>query len=423
MQARPPWTLDVASLTLEHIALWNSMPGVVPANLRTFSPAAQRFNDDRAEQTLRGLIRSTSRSEGMRMMRGVLADLAESLGEGLASAGRTILELMIHTGEQFVARARDFDPSLDHGQITQALRNLWIMNSIQVLLGGTPSVTPSAFGYSLLYPYTDNLLDDPALTRIEKRAFARRLRDRLSGASDVEPHSATESRIWSLISAIEAEWPRILYPSVYASLLAIHAAQEEGSEHCSSSLPDRELTRLTFAKGGTSVLAHGYLLLGGLSCTATRWMFGYGTFLQLVDDLEDFEEDRARDMATLFTTSRRETRERLIHRLFSYGDEVMCTFPVPASDRERALHQLIRSGYRFLVIQSVAGHPATTGRSFARRLEVHSPLRFSSIRSLRRRGSDLPGWRTLSLLLSGMPRPGTSVRNSSRRKPTEAGCV
>jgi len=392
--------VTVASLTAEHVSLWMETPSLLPAGLRTFSRAEQSSNEKLAEQTLQRLSRASSPRSATGLLRFVLDALTENLGDGLAEHGRAVLEQMARTGKEFAVRARVFDPTLSEIQLSQALRNLWIMNSIQVMCHLPPSLTPSAFAYSLLYPYTDNILDDPGLTRRKKQGFGLRLGDRLAGRRDHETLAAGETKIRSLISMIEEEWPRVHFAAVYESLLAIHRAQEQGAD-LRRPLPnasDEGIVRITFAKGGTSVLAHGFLLLGDLSSGACRWIFGYGTFLQMIDDLEDYEEGRSHNQETLFTAARRTAREELIRRLVSYGDAVIAGFPSPSGETEHALHHLIRYGCRLLVMQSVAGQPSMAGAAFARRLEAHSPLRFSSLRSLRQRGRDLQSSKTLNML-------------------------
>ena len=57
-------------------------------------------------------------------------------------------------------------------------------------------------------------------------AFSRRLADRLRGR-EVEPGDPREARIFELVAMIEGQYPRATgFPDVFASLLAIHHAQE-----------------------------------------------------------------------------------------------------------------------------------------------------------------------------------------------------
>ena len=72
-------------------------------------------------------------------------------------------------------------PERDAEQLGQALRNVWIGNSLQMLLDRPVTMGPGLFAYSMLYPVTDNWLDDPDITPDLKRAFNERLGKRLAG--------------------------------------------------------------------------------------------------------------------------------------------------------------------------------------------------------------------------------------------------
>ena len=91
-------------------------------------------------------------------------------------------------GDAFVREARQFDDTLSPDDIFQALRNLWIINSMQAAYDMPVCAGRSGIAYSLLYPYTDNFLDDPSVTGQDKRAFNRDLGRRLVG---IEVSSAT----------------------------------------------------------------------------------------------------------------------------------------------------------------------------------------------------------------------------------------
>lgn len=65
--------------------------------------------------------------------------------------------------------------------IIQAARNAWTACGLQPLLGVPLALTPSILGYSLLYPYSDNLLDDEDISNDTKLKFSRRFRRQLLG--------------------------------------------------------------------------------------------------------------------------------------------------------------------------------------------------------------------------------------------------
>jgi hypothetical protein len=60
----------------------------------------------------------------------------------------------------FARMARRFDPAITSAEIYQAARNVWTANFLQLLLGMPVRVTPAIFAYSMLYPYSDNYLDE-----------------------------------------------------------------------------------------------------------------------------------------------------------------------------------------------------------------------------------------------------------------------
>ncbi|HQN94676.1 MAG TPA: hypothetical protein PLQ09_11185, partial [Prolixibacteraceae bacterium] len=83
--------------------------------------------------------------------------------------------------KEFMNMARNFDPSVSMDDIFQACRNLWIINSLQILMDEPVRVGPAAFAYSMLYPYTDNYLDDVSVSKSEKISFSNRFSARLHG--------------------------------------------------------------------------------------------------------------------------------------------------------------------------------------------------------------------------------------------------
>ncbi len=82
---------------------------------------------------------------------------------------------------EFVQAAYRFDPHITPEAIFQASRNAWVMHGLQILLGLPVQLTPAILAYSLLYPYSDNYLDDPEVSPETKKAFNRRFARRLAG--------------------------------------------------------------------------------------------------------------------------------------------------------------------------------------------------------------------------------------------------
>jgi hypothetical protein len=406
----------VETLTRDWGSAWEHGSGGFPEHLRAYTRSEQLRREEAAEALVR---RYSTRKPPSREGTSRVIELVAQMDDGIdadADMCRALLEEMAGAGERFAADVRSFDPTLSTESLAQALRNLWVMNSIQILCGRPVEVTPSCFAYSLLYPYTDNLLDAPELLPDEKRSFNLRLGERLGGRILTPTTSPREERVWHLIGEIEREWPRRRFPLVYQSLLAIHVAQSDSLLlHRAPRRADREtVLRLTFAKGGTSVLAHGFLLQGTLPDVACRWIFGFGTVLQMIDDLQDLNEDRSGGHATLFTGCvSPEELPGLINRLLGYAERMAADFPAPADRKRKTLLRLIRGSSIMLVCEAVASMGPSVPTSYAAQLEERSPLSFASLRSLRKRSGDLLTSKSLDMFRGTGPAAIRSFRTSA----------
>jgi hypothetical protein len=284
----------------------------------------------------------------------------------------------------FAREARSFDPDLAVEGLGQALRNVWIGNSLQMRLGLPVALGPGLFAYSMLYPLTDNLLDDPALDARAKRAFSDRFGRRLAGVP-LRPGGAREAAVFDLVHRIEGQFPRDAFPDVHESLLAIHRGQARSLDRQDDRrASDSEILEISLEKGGTSVMADVYLVAGEVGRADERFAFGYGTFLQLLDDLQDVAADLAVSHQTIFTrVARRGVLDEPAARLGSFIDRVLDGEPltgVEAADRR----DLVRRNCRMLLVGAVAEQPRRFSRRFRRTIERQWPFSLGGMRRLRR---------------------------------------
>lgn len=289
--------------------------------------------------------------------------------------------------KQFAWMARQFDPSISIGDIYQAGRNLWSMNFVQLLLGQPVEVTPSAFAYSMLYPYTDNYLDDPSVSEDAKRLFNRRFTLRLSGER-VKPLNEREERIFSLVAMVEAQYDRRRHPLVYQSLLAIHKAQTRSLSLLQGDASPYavDVLGICFEKGGTSVLADGYLVAGSLTPSQQEKMFAYGALTQLVDDLEDAQSDRESGLTTVFSqTLGRWRLDKITNRTLCFGERVVEILAVDAPPILDPLIELFREAVPLVIIQAAAGQGRYFSRDYALNMQGHFPLRFRAMQARQKR--------------------------------------
>jgi hypothetical protein len=298
------------------------------------------------------------------------------------------LKILLDTGftdvaVQFARAARAFDPEITGAEMFQAGRNVFAMNGLQLLMGRPIALTPAILAYSLLYPYSDNLLDDPAVSPEAKAAFNRRFGLRLLGQSAAEAWGPApdprEVKIDALVAMIEAQYLQDRFPQVWASLRAIHRAQVRSVallRHDASPY-EVDVLGISLDKGGTSVVADGYLVAGDLTHEQARFLYGWGAFLQLADDLQDVVEDREAGLATVFAqTARRWPLDGLVYRLLRFGAHViegLACFDDPTVEPLKEL--MATSAVRMVV--TAAGQARTLLRGETRRrLEAHSPFRF-----------------------------------------------
>jgi hypothetical protein len=321
----------------------------------------------------------------------------------------------------FAREARTFDPQLPFEHVGQALRNVWIGHTLQMLLDRPVEMGPGLFAYSMLYPVTDNWLDDPRVSSDLKREFNDRFGRRLAGLP-VHVVDARDRKVDRLIERIEGEFPRGEFPGVYAGLLAIHAAQTRSlAQHDGTELSEAELLAISVEKGGSSVLADLSLVCPFAERAAERFAFGYGVFLQLLDDLQDVDADLGDGHQTLFTRAACGGRlDETTARLARFIDTVLASeerFTGPAF-AERL--DLIRRNCLALLVGSIAEQPQYFSRRFRRHLARQWPVSFGDQRRLRRRA--VRRWSDVQASVDierGMPRgPNAVLVEDSRLAPS-----
>ena len=287
----------------------------------------------------------------------------------------------------FVDKAKMFDPTLQIEDVYQALRNAWIMNSLQMYMHLEVKYHDSLFAYSMIYPYMDNYLDDVTLPLEEKLVLIGKLRDGLEGRG-YTPGNRVEEKILRLIKMIESEYDRERFPGVYQSLLAIFNAQLRSlTQQKGHTLPfERDILDLSFEKGGTSVLADGYLVTGALEEEQANFCFGFGAFLQLADDIQDLILDQKNDHATIFSLpAGKYSLDILANKLLNFIAETVEAKLDEADPGAKSLKELIRRNCSLLILEAIGKNRACYSRKYWQNIERHFPIRFSRLKKLRKK--------------------------------------
>lgn len=385
-----------ASLFLDHYKeLWHQCSGEFPGFLKAyaveekmekeqiFSEFTGRFNARRESFTL------PPGKKEIRAYFPVFGDFMKRVYDYDDAA----LSIIMHPGFidsslAFYRETRRFDPVFKKENIYQAMRNVWIMNGLQLLLNKKIELSPSVFAYSLLYPYTDNLLDDPSITPGDKVDFCNRLGASLKGYSRLDS-SQNELKIARLLGMIWEQYPPENFPAVHESIYAIHEAQFKSLEleNMANKSTEAVILEISFHKGGTSVLADGFLAGANLSEEEQRFFYGFGIWLQLLDDIQDLREDTASGTFTLFTSQNATDRAALTNQTIHFGREVIKEIENMPSGISALFGEVILKSLELMLIQSVGINSGFYPRSYCRNLEKYAPLRFTFLKDAQKKGA------------------------------------
>jgi hypothetical protein len=295
---------------------------------------------------------------------------------------KQFMDPFVAMAHDFIASAYQFDPNLKPADIRQALRNLWTAGSLQLILKQAPHFSQAIFAYSMLYPYTDNYLDDPTISLSIKRELNQKFQKRLAGEAFpcANPYEQTLDQ---LVGFIENQFPRPKFPDVYQSLLAIHQAQNLSLIfQLRPSLPyERDILGISFQKGGCSVLADGYLVRGDLTEVEAAFCFSYGVFLQLVDDLRDTWKDSQNGQMTVFSQiAARWPLDRLANRTIHFSRIILQSLETLEMGR---IKELIQNSVTFLILEAIARNQNFYSKEYLNRIKKHTPFRLRYFRKLK----------------------------------------
>ena len=275
----------VEAQVAQTIELWNRGATREPEDGQRYSPTEQQRRErayDEALQAVEREIKQAPRTKAERI------ETQDRIVAAFARFSATALDLehdaiklltddFLPVGTKLARLARRFDEGLSMADIVQACRNAWTACGLQPLLGTAVQITPSITGYSLLYPYSDNYLDQEGVPTEEKLRFSERFRRLLRG--DELPLANRRERALRLLIAMDR---RPISPGSISAglecLLAIHRAQERSIEQPGSGgdCTDTKVLQKSCAKGGSSVVADASLVRGWLDARESRSHSSWG---------------------------------------------------------------------------------------------------------------------------------------------------
>ena len=382
--------LAVSTYINHFTEIWNKMPDHLPNFENQYSTALQIVREDnftrlqekmkqlQSKKNLKALKEKNPEQSFFPVFRSFLENVFDFKPEHL----EIILSPEFkNVSKDFFQKARAFDPELSPEGIYQGIRNVWIMNGLQQIIGIPVEITPSVFAYSMIYPYSDNYLDDPLVSTEMKQTFSNRFSLRLHG-HNIVPENYTEKQLYKLVDLIEKQFPRIEFSEVFESLYAIHRGQTRSLELINGNeIGVNTILEICFEKGGASVLADGYLVAGKISADQEQALFGYGIYLQLLDDIQDIKEDMDSGTKTLFSCLHRNQKlSSFVNQTIHFGQHVMDELKCFHSNEIETMLGLMNHSIETMVIESVGLNSQIFPADYIQDLEKYSPLRFDFIR-------------------------------------------
>lgn len=298
-----------------------------------------------------------------------------------------IKDYIIQSTKKFIIYSKKFDKDISYEDIGQAMRNIWIVNIFQWAIGRKVEFTLGIFGYSMLYPYTDNYLDNIEISIEEKKKFNSKFLKRLSGEY-IKPSSLHEEKIFRLIECIEEQFDRSKFIEVYESLYLIYNGQNKSLyQQENESIPyEKDILDISLEKGGASVLADGYLIYGGLSDDEKEFAYGYGFFLQLLDDLQDVKVDlKNKHMTIPSQLSRSYPLDKIASKAINLTMDIVNNERCFMEDRKEYIRQLIINNCLYMMFFAIIDGSKFYTKGYIREIKEVLPFRFWYCKNIKKR--------------------------------------
>lgn len=293
-------------------------------------------------------------------------------------------ESYFESTKTFIKESRKFDRDLSISNIGQAMRNVWIVNILQSILGKTIGINKGVFGYSMLYPYTDNYLDNTDIKKEDKKDFNNRFTKRLLGEF-IKAKNDNEKKIYRLVEYIEETFNREEYKEVYESLLEIHKGQILSlTQQDKVSIPyDKDILEISLEKGAASVLVDGYVIDGYLEDEDIKLCLWYGFILQLADDLQDVKEDIKNNHMTIMSQlAGKYHLDTMANKLINFTNDFVEELK-PKGDNGENIKLLIKNDCIMLILFSIVASREYFSKDYVKNIEEYLPFTINYIEELR----------------------------------------
>jgi hypothetical protein len=290
---------------------------------------------------------------------------------------------VLKTVQNFAKKARSYDPAISDADVFQASRNVWTAACLQKLLGTPIELSSSIYGYSMLYPYTDNVFDDPSLDGDGKKRFMKKFGMMLLEVP-VDDLNASEKKVSDMVRLMYQQFPPKQYSMIHQSVLAIYYAQIASLEQRSPKVSGSDVLFISGFKGSTSVLADAFFAKPNLSDEEFNMAVGFGFLLQLIDDLQDMDADNKIDSQTVFTVpyKSKELVAGEVLKMLDLGHKLMLGY-LAKNPKHSALAESIYAFLRLLTFEAIAQQQDHFEGDFLDVIEGRMPAPLSEFTNVR----------------------------------------
>ncbi len=304
--------------------------------------------------------------------------------EKMLSLSEWINPVLFHEFEKetkhFIDRVRGFDADLNAGQIWQAMRNYFIYAMIVEMQGERQNAANPILAYSLLYPYTDNYIDDKTTTKEEKERYNRMIARKLKG-EPVLAQSALEEKTCRLLDMIGDAYEGEAKKKVIGTLLQLLEAQNYSIRQQKAGISEDEILGISIWKGSTSVLADYLFATQDWREKEEGFYLRFGFLLQLVDDLQDMEEDKKEGSHTLMIKAAEQKRlEGQVNRLLWFIWDTVRAF----EPRNPGLKGFVLKNCVEITLLSVAMSAQHFLKEYIKALAPYLPLSVEFIKKMKK---------------------------------------
>lgn len=347
-----------------------------------------RFMDQFVEAIEGFPAQDDERKQWKQSVQGIIDDFAGNSDLVFKDDAEILLDDdLIQVTKDFVDEVKKFDKDISVENIGQAIRNVWIMNIIQLLCSKKIELTPSIFAYSMLYPYTDNYLDDNKISTEEKVRISNKFERRLAG-DKIKPANNYEESLFRLVEKIEEQYDRSSCHEVFESLLSINSAQKKSLQQQGNSCGpyENDILGISMEKGGTSVLADAYLVNGNLTEQEASFFFGYGVLLQICDDLQDGLQDfKDHHMTIISQLHKKWYLDNVTNKLINFTNDLVDSMDMFDCENLNELKAIIRRNCIQLILFAVASNKNMYSKKYFSKIKACFPYTACYMNHMRNR--------------------------------------